>query len=307
MRFGRVLVGMDFSAASLAAARWAARSFAPDAEIVLVHVLRDAEAPPWLRARTAGLEALHDEVTPSLRGGLRGLAELIHPGRVRTEIRTGATADALAAAAEEFDADLVCLGQARTRRGSARFGATTAHRVLGRSDRPVVVVPAAHSESLDRVLVAVEESLALQLTREWLVATLERSGVPAARAEVHARIGDPGQEIIAVANATAADLVVMGRRGSPAPRRLHAAGNGDARRAVGSTARFIAWASPCPVLVLPEHAVDAPPPPGGRERAGIGEGRNRLGRHLPDVPPLRPTHPPLPPAAALRRDDGRVA
>jgi hypothetical protein len=35
----KIVVGVDFTDASLAAARWAAAHFAPDAEIVLVHMV----------------------------------------------------------------------------------------------------------------------------------------------------------------------------------------------------------------------------------------------------------------------------
>ncbi|NUO64652.1 MAG: universal stress protein, partial [Gemmatimonadaceae bacterium] len=40
MRLARVMVAVDFSGPSLAAARWAARELAPGAEIVLAHVIR---------------------------------------------------------------------------------------------------------------------------------------------------------------------------------------------------------------------------------------------------------------------------
>src|SRR5688500_20154594 len=42
MQFNRIVVGIDFSANSLAASRWVAHHFAPDADVVLVHVV----APP---------------------------------------------------------------------------------------------------------------------------------------------------------------------------------------------------------------------------------------------------------------------
>ncbi|NUR19426.1 MAG: universal stress protein, partial [Gemmatimonadaceae bacterium] len=49
MRLARVMVAVDFSGPSLAAARWAARELAPGAEIVLAHVIRAPEAPSFLR------------------------------------------------------------------------------------------------------------------------------------------------------------------------------------------------------------------------------------------------------------------
>jgi nucleotide-binding universal stress UspA family protein len=142
MEFHRIVVGVDFSAASIAAARWAT-ALAPRAEIVLVHVLPKPEAPPFLRPYLPPMLDVVTELAPSLYGGLRGVAELIDAGRTRIDMREGRPADGLAAAAAEVGADLVCLGRTRSRRGSARFGATTAQRLLARTGLSVLVVPAA--------------------------------------------------------------------------------------------------------------------------------------------------------------------
>lgn len=323
MQFRKVLVGVDFSASSLAAARWVVRHLAPDAEIVLLHVLREPEVPTWLRSSTSALVALHEEVAPSLRGGLRGLAELLDPTRVHAAIRSGPVPETLVAAAREFDVDLICVGQTRTRRGTARFGATTAQRVLARSELPLVVVSGTRCESIDRVLVAVhesswapvarsawsiaqraearvdalhvlaadvttclralhpddggdtaegdrdaasrEEARATLLTHGWLDEVLDATGVGRSRAATHVRIGEAGPEVVAVAHATSADLVVLGRTAALAalpPSREAAPGT---RHGIGSTARFVAWASPCPTLVMPTAGVYAAPSSGRRD------------------------------------------
>jgi nucleotide-binding universal stress UspA family protein len=150
MEFRRVVVGVDFSAASLAAARWVATQLAPQAEIVLVHVLPEPEAPPPVRPYLPPMLEVVAELAPSLYGGLRGVAELIDAGRTRIDMRAGVPADGLAAAAADVGADLVCLGRTHSRRGSARFGATTAQRVLARSPLPLLVVPAATATSSAR-------------------------------------------------------------------------------------------------------------------------------------------------------------
>lgn len=351
MRFRKVVVGVDFSATSLAAAQWAARQLAPDAEIVLVHVLREPDAPAVIRPELPPLLDVYDEVAPALQGGLRGLADLIGSSRVQVELRSGKLADELVAAARSVGADLICVGQTRTRRGSARFGATTAHRILARTATPVVVVPGVRSNATDRVLVAVgdspaaaafvrgswqmaqwneaelhvqhtlspelravmraahavegdeellaprarlDETRAVEQTTEWLAALVAEAHAPAGRARLHVSIGDPGQEIVALSNTLPADLIVIGRADgdlTPPP-----AAGAELRLHVGSTARFVSWAAPCPVLVMPEvRAAD----PGGPR--GV-----RWQQRRSDALPLRAGRPsgdtPLPPAASLPDD-----
>lgn len=156
MPFGRIVVGIDFSGASLAAARWVATQLAPRAEIVLVHVLPEPEAAPFVRPHLPPMLDVMSDVVPALYGGLRGVADLTGADRTRIDIYTGAPADALALASAEYEADLVCLGRTRSRRGSARFGATTAQRLLTRTRVPVLVVPATRPAAPPRILAALD-------------------------------------------------------------------------------------------------------------------------------------------------------
>lgn len=175
MRLDTVVVGVDFSSASLAAARWVAAEVAPRAEVVLVHVLRVPEAPPFLRPHLAPMLEVVADVAPALRGGLRSLARLIDPERVRIEMHAGAPAEALARAAATAGADLVCVGRMPGRRGGARHGASTAHRLLARTSAPVLVVPAGARGRPERVLAAVGDDpragavlrAAAPLARAW--------------------------------------------------------------------------------------------------------------------------------------------
>ena len=52
MKFERVVIGIDFSERSIAAAQWVARSFVPKAELMLVHVLECPPPPHFLRRRS---------------------------------------------------------------------------------------------------------------------------------------------------------------------------------------------------------------------------------------------------------------
>jgi nucleotide-binding universal stress UspA family protein len=84
-----------------------------------------------------------------------------------------------------------------------------------------------------------ERSL-LTLTEAWLRLQLTEAGAPRWRTYAIAVFGDAGQELVAHASRSRAGLVVLGR----------AADTADSCAALGSVARLVLWASPCPVIVL---------------------------------------------------------
>jgi nucleotide-binding universal stress UspA family protein len=157
MQFRRVVIGVDFTDASLAAVRWAALHFAPEAEVVLVHALPESEAPSYLRPFLPSPVELSASLAPVFHGALRGLAEIIGAERTRVYVTTGSPAVALATAADQLGADLLCVGRGTRRRGAARFGATTAVRLLSRTRVPALIVPVGRHEAPARVVAAVDD------------------------------------------------------------------------------------------------------------------------------------------------------
>ena len=83
----------------------------------------------------------------------------------------------------------------------------------------------------------------VQATEAWL-SGLSRELTGSPRIELAIAVGEPGREIIALAQRTDADMIVMGRRGRW--RRVPAV--------IGSTASTVLRGAPCPVLIV----VDAP-------------------------------------------------
>jgi nucleotide-binding universal stress UspA family protein len=217
----RLVVGVDFSDVSLSAARWVSAHFAPEAEIVLVHA-----APN------------DGEDLRSLTGGLAGVANLLGPDRVRAVVRRGAPADVLARVASEVGADLVCVGRSRLRTRAAHIGATTNDRLLARSSIPTVIIPAGRQAAVGQVFVAVADAPGA----ERLVGAA-RALAAASAASVRAFhfltwADDAGQAIVRAARLVGADLVVLGR-------------GSERTSSIEATARFVASAAPCPVLLLP--------------------------------------------------------
>ena len=119
----RIVVGIDFSEMSLATAQWVGRHLGRDAALTLVHVITDPLLPTvsqW-RSRQRDVEELVRARTESVRGALRGLAEVMGGANTRIEVRVGDPALQLATYADIVDADLVVVG------GNSRFHAVPRH------------------------------------------------------------------------------------------------------------------------------------------------------------------------------------
>jgi len=71
----RIIIGVDFTEMSLAAAQWVGRHLARDASVTLVHVIADPLLPNALRLRSGRVEDAGGPFrsrVESLRGALRG-------------------------------------------------------------------------------------------------------------------------------------------------------------------------------------------------------------------------------------------
>jgi nucleotide-binding universal stress UspA family protein len=291
MQFERVIVAVDFTAASLAAARWVAMQLAPRAEVVLTHVVGEPAVPSFLRPQLPSLSRLVAERTPALEGALRGLAGAVRSDRTDVKLLTGVPADALATFAREIGADLVCLGRRQRRRGAARFGHTTAQRLLAQTRTPVLVVPGARPMLPARILAPVDDqsgsstdlSIACELA-ETYEAPLDVLHVLSPELPKLAAFGSPDHRLASLTHEWLASLarpthngarriVSHVRFGDPGEQIIdfvRAAGvdlvimgrgrdgtladvtaRGPNALPLGSTSRLVLWASPCPVLVLP--------------------------------------------------------
>ena len=261
----RIVVGVDFSEVSLAAAQWVGRHLAPDAAVTLVHVIEPPPSPNvpssgsgW----TPGLPRRWHTRIESLRGALHGLSGIVGGTRTTVEIRVGDPAVQLAACADMADADLVVVGGNAVSRAAPRHETATTDRLLRRLARPGLVARNAQAAPTT-VLAAVadgDEEPVLAVARmvgapsAARVTTLRladaRSLGSRARAEYpprETRIGieprDAGtrrqqaRTIIEVARKRRADVIVVGRD-------VFAPGNDD------DAALMLARTAPCSVLVV---------------------------------------------------------
>jgi nucleotide-binding universal stress UspA family protein len=327
MTFQRIVVGVDFSTASLNAVRWVAGQFAPRARVFVVHVVPEMRTPRFLCSRPA-IVPNGGGPGPTLYPGLRVFADLAGASQSDVEILTGVPSTELARVAKELNADLICVGRTRKRRGSGRFGATTPQRLLSRTNIPVLIVPDTVRLTPGAVLAAVSDGAdgrevlraAGRLAATWGVRldalhALEPevlNGVRGSLASSDAELCQLAEEWIA-SQATEfglqpAQVNAIARVGDAgeetvahaardaiglivAGRRRYDWESDDAGVDPGSTIRLITWASACPVLVLgpPAAAGEARPTMPSIRRPSLATARSRL-----VLPAQRP-------AAALRR------
>jgi len=150
-----VLIGVDLASPSLAGAEWTARSFVPDARIVLAHVIEQHGLQ-----RVLG-EAQVDAVSTTLRteatARLEELRQRLGPDRTETVVLEGAAGAGLTELAAERGVDLIVIGGHRESVAGGLLG-NVASALLGHATVPVLVAHAMPAGPPARLLVAVDTS-----------------------------------------------------------------------------------------------------------------------------------------------------
>ena len=138
----RILLAVDDSPASLAAARLAATLGAAfNARLRVTHVAVDHELGEALRKASARPEVA-TRIVQGRHALLTRVRTLVAAAGVEVEVKllTGEVAPALLADASSWEADLVVVGRSARATGDPYVGSQARH-VLEFSDLPVVVVP----------------------------------------------------------------------------------------------------------------------------------------------------------------------
>lgn len=155
--FSRVMLAIDFSAASLGAARWATTHVASQKEAVLMHVVPSDDEPPCLEVHHDTDDPLR-QMTPAITGGLGGFAATLDLESTRSVVQVGRPSRCLAAVANEAEASLLVLGR-RAAANRVRVGEPNViERVARRTNASVLVVPEGTTRAPDHVLAAVDAS-----------------------------------------------------------------------------------------------------------------------------------------------------
>jgi nucleotide-binding universal stress UspA family protein len=176
MKLDRLVVGIDFSAHSVEAARWVAQQFAPGAELVLVHVISIPEPPPIIRSRFPRRDLLIDTVREGAEKRLREISLSLNAGRVWLEIREGDPVTCLTQVGTEFSADIIVAGAHGERRGVGEALGTTAEHLVRVSTRPVLLVTRPGLTTPSNVLVPVDKSENARGALRWAAALSRQFG-----------------------------------------------------------------------------------------------------------------------------------
>lgn len=152
MQLARIVIGVDLTNPSTRATKWVATSFAPDAEIILLHCL----SPLLIDRRLPGARDAAEHC-------LRGLQHAIGETRCRVRILIGDPARCLADVAADVDADLIAVGAHEEHGDRLPALGTTAERLVRCSPVPVLLCAATPSGAPRSVLVPVD---AVEVTTE---------------------------------------------------------------------------------------------------------------------------------------------
>jgi nucleotide-binding universal stress UspA family protein len=295
MRLERIVIGVDFSRPSTAVVRWIANAFAPDTELILVHALDLSRPPDFVTGRDLPFDVDTAGEKDRLANRLQRFGRSIRKDRIRVAVHEGRAARVIANVAKAERADLLAVGE-HTRRNPLRdMLSTTAEALLALSPVPVLLARRVPEGAPRGVLAPVEPSPVASLVlrtaaslasswgapitalyvlnahwaariaitstetkahqieermiasaRDWLHSTMVAAGVNADRVLAFVQLGEARRDIIAAASRGGTDLIVMGSRGA----------GGIGQVLLGSVARTVLRASPCPVLVLTNRAFE---------------------------------------------------
>ena len=158
MTIHRMLAGLDFGAASIAAARWAKQSFAPDAEMILAHVIEPPDRPHFAHDKLPPEDVFESSAREYASTRMHEISSYLGGEPLRCEIRVGKPYEAMATLAVEVGADLVVIGPHGDRPHTSKFLGTTAERIVRASPIPVLVGTTPRGEVPQRILVPVDDT-----------------------------------------------------------------------------------------------------------------------------------------------------
>lgn len=170
----RVLVGIDFSPASVEAAHWVARHVAPGAELVLAHVISIPEPPPLMRGRFPRRDLLIETVREGAEKRLREISLSLSAERVWLEIREGEPVECLTRLAGDFSADLVVTGAHGERAGVVEGLGSTAEYLVRTCVRPLLLVTRPRPTPPSHILVPVDTMETATEALRWAAALSRR-------------------------------------------------------------------------------------------------------------------------------------
>lgn len=165
MQLARILVGVDLTASSTRAALWAAREFAPAADVVLLHCLN-----PLLSSHAMADEHERAEAC------LADLEHCIGPERSSHRISLGDPARCLADLAADLDADLIVVGAHHDHPDRAPAVGSTAQALARCSPVPVLLCSETPTGTPRSLLLPLDASRVETALADWTHTLAEQFG-----------------------------------------------------------------------------------------------------------------------------------
>lgn len=170
----RVLVGIDFSQTSIAAARWVIRWLASDDELVLVHALVVPEMHAFLAARFPLSESLLVNAREGAEHRLGEVASSLRFDRIVLEIREGRPRDVLAQVARDRHANLVVVGKHGESGSKRGYPGRTADDLVRGLPVPVLLATGLLKENPKRLIVPLTFSSVTPYVVDWVKTLSDR-------------------------------------------------------------------------------------------------------------------------------------
>ena len=172
-----IVVGIDFSDPSLAAAGWTTRYLADDATIVLAHAVCIPEPPRYLRGYYPPIQPMIDDARLGARVRLEKLVASLGAANARIEVRVGRRPyEELARLAEELRADLLVIGSRGERQGIWRLLGSTAEQAVRLLPASVLLARGLPADGVRTIVVALDESDVTPWVIQWASLLARRFG-----------------------------------------------------------------------------------------------------------------------------------
>lgn len=183
MQLERIVIATDFSEPAAAAAEWAARYFAPDAQLELIHVIDpDDRRRPSADPAHTGISA--DGEWDRANHRLNDMATAFGAERSSVDVRIGRPVDEIVLACHEFGADIVVVGKHARRVGLLGLLGSTAEELVHRSPVPVLLAAEPLQAAPRKLLVAVNESHVAPWVVQWARFLVDRFSADATAVHV---------------------------------------------------------------------------------------------------------------------------
>jgi len=163
MKLARIVIGLDLTNSSIQSAAWAAQSFAPEADVVLLHCVS-----PLLSEAHIADERQRAETYLSY------LVTRIGPARCNYRVRLGDPARGLAELAAQEDADLIAVGAHEDHPDREPTLGSTAERLIRCSPVPVLLCAERRSGAPRSLLLPLQSAEIRTSVAEWTEALAAR-------------------------------------------------------------------------------------------------------------------------------------